>query len=249
MVNALHFDVSEAEHTVYRIADERIEVFPEDRVVVVDGAELPTQARQFDILSLLARQSDHIVSVPAICEAVWQDHEALMSDSVFTQVRALRMLLGEELGDRKTGAIVTKPGLGYRAVSSLEDKIILPHEENDPVYLIADERVAVNPTATTVRSDGRLMDDISAMEFKLLAELARRPDRTLGWFALVSEVWGHAYLGEAAKSNLAVHVSNLRTKLGSELGDTRTGALRTRRGIGYYSVSSLGVYPQVQRIF
>lgn len=225
-----------------RIADDRIEVFPDARAVVVDGVEAPIQGYKFDVLALLASQPDRTVSIPAICETVWDDGEGSAVRPLLTHVARLRRLLGEELGDPTTGAIVNKRRLGYRAVSSLAPRVVLPGDEEGSVYLIADQRVAVNPEAGSVRSDGRLVEEISANELRLLTALASRPDQVIDPPSLIAEVWGHTHINQSAMQNLFVHISHTRKKLGTELGDAYKGAVRTRFGAGYYAVSLLGGY-------
>jgi two-component system response regulator MtrA len=71
--------------------------------------------------------------------------------------------------------------------------------------------------------------DLSATEFRLLLELARRPDRVLSREALLEHVWGYDYLGDSRLVDMAIN--RLRTKIGD---DPRTPRyITTVRGVGY----------------
>lgn len=79
-----------------------------------------------------------------------------------------------------------------------------------------------------VRVDGTTVE-LTALEFNLLAALARDPGIVVGRQALLDQVWGPEY---AADDHLVdVHVANLRRKLGDDPGRPRF--VETVRGVGY----------------
>ena len=80
----------------------------------------------------------------------------------------------------------------------------------------------------TVRVDGRAAD-LTALEFNLLALLAREPGIVVRRSMMLRALWGDAYDGD--DHLVDVHVANLRRKLGDEPGSPRF--IETVRGVGY----------------
>lgn len=219
----------------YMLADDRIEVVLPDETVVVDGHEVGTSRIGFGILATLASRADSLVSVAEIYRSVWGHDMSESSNAAGVHVSILRKSFGEELGDPTAGVIRTRPRFGYKAVSSLSD--VTPDFDGSAYHLLGDGRVLVSPEEAALIVDGRLVDDIRPLELKIFSELAKRPNRVVGTDMLGLAVWG--YTDRSVLDSARVHISNLRQRLGEELGDPRTGVLRTRRGIGYYAVSSL----------
>ena len=79
-----------------------------------------------------------------------------------------------------------------------------------------------------VRIDGSPVD-VTALEFNLLATLAREPGIVIGRQALLDALWGPDYVGD--DHLVDVHVANLRRKLGDDPAGPRF--VETVRGVGY----------------
>ncbi len=88
--------------------------------------------------------------------------------------------------------------------------------------------LAVDPGRRTVRVDGHPVE-LTALEFNLLAVLARDPGIVIGRQALLDAVWGPEYLGD--DHLVDVHIANLRRKLGDD--PARPRFVETVRGVGY----------------
>jgi DNA-binding response OmpR family regulator len=71
--------------------------------------------------------------------------------------------------------------------------------------------------------------DLTALEFDLLAVLARDPGVVVRRTALLDRVWGPEFVGD--DHLVDVHVANLRRKLGDDPGSPRF--IETVRGVGY----------------
>jgi two-component system response regulator MtrA len=71
--------------------------------------------------------------------------------------------------------------------------------------------------------------DLTAMEFRLLAELARHPGQVLTRDLLLDRVWGYDYLGDSRLVDMAV--KRLRAKLHDDALEPRY--IATVRGVGY----------------
>jgi two-component system response regulator MtrA len=70
---------------------------------------------------------------------------------------------------------------------------------------------------------------LTATEFRLLLELARRPGQVFTRELLLERVWGYEYLGDSRLVDIAVQ--RLRAKIDAEPGGTRL--ITTVRGVGY----------------
>ncbi|MEO5966174.1 MAG: response regulator transcription factor [Candidatus Limnocylindrales bacterium] len=79
-----------------------------------------------------------------------------------------------------------------------------------------------------VRIDGEPVE-LTALEFNLLATLARRPGIVVGRQVLLDSLWGPGFEGD--DHLVDVHVANLRRKLGDDPSSPRF--VETVRGVGY----------------
>ena len=79
-----------------------------------------------------------------------------------------------------------------------------------------------------VRVDGALVD-LTALEFNLLALLAREPGIVVSRQGLLDALWGPEFVGD--DHLVDVHIANLRRKLGEEPANPRY--IETVRGVGY----------------
>jgi len=79
-----------------------------------------------------------------------------------------------------------------------------------------------------VRVDGEPVE-LTALEFNLLATLAREPGIVVTRQRLLDQVWGVGYVAE--RHLVDVHVANVRRKLGDDPSNPRF--VETVRGVGY----------------
>jgi DNA-binding response OmpR family regulator len=86
----------------------------------------------------------------------------------------------------------------------------------------------VDEARRSVRVDGSPVE-LTALEFNLLAVLAREPGVVRTRATLLEQVWGVEYAGD--DHLLDVHIANLRRKLGDESAAPRF--VETVRGVGY----------------
>jgi DNA-binding response OmpR family regulator len=71
--------------------------------------------------------------------------------------------------------------------------------------------------------------ELTALEFDLLAVLARDPGVVVGRQSLLDRVWGAEFVAD--DHLVDVHIANLRRKLGDDPGHPRF--IETVRGVGY----------------
>jgi two-component system response regulator MtrA len=86
----------------------------------------------------------------------------------------------------------------------------------------------IDPQRFTVHQDGHEIV-LTATEFRLLLELARRPGQVFTRDLLLDRVWGHAYLGDSRLVDVAI--ARLRAKV--ETDPAAPVLVRTVRGVGY----------------
>ena len=86
----------------------------------------------------------------------------------------------------------------------------------------------IDEEAFEVRRGGRRLA-LTATEFRLLAELARRPGRVFSRDLLLENVWGYGYLGDSRLVDVAVQ--RLRAKV--EADPAHPSLIVTVRGVGY----------------
>jgi DNA-binding winged helix-turn-helix (wHTH) protein/TolB-like protein len=97
---------------VYRFG--RFELDPDRRLLSAEQQAVPIGARAFDILIVLVRNRDRVVTKDEILETVWRG-TVVEENNLAVHVSALRRALGERAsGDR---FIATVPGSGYRFVA------------------------------------------------------------------------------------------------------------------------------------
>lgn len=94
--------------------------------------------------------------------------------------------------------------------------------------LITVGRLEIDPAGFTVRRDGTELV-LTATEFRLLVELAKRPGQVFTRELLLQRVWDYEYLGESHLVDVAI--GRLRAKV--EDDPSRPALIKTVRGVGY----------------
>jgi two-component system, OmpR family, response regulator MtrA len=134
------------------------------------------------------------------------------------------VVVGLELG---ADDYVTKPfelpELVARIKAVLRRSVAAPTES-----VIAVDDLEIDPAAFTVRRGGDNVE-LTATEFRLLLELARRPKQVFTRGLLLELVWNYDYLGDSRLVDVAVQ--RLRAKI--EDDPKQPKLIRTVRGVGY----------------
>jgi two-component system response regulator MtrA len=86
----------------------------------------------------------------------------------------------------------------------------------------------IDPIGFRVTRDGAELP-LTATEFRLLLELARRPGQVFTRELLLERVWGYEYLGDSRLVDIAVQ--RLRAKIDAE--PDRPRLITTVRGVGF----------------
>jgi two-component system response regulator MtrA len=134
------------------------------------------------------------------------------------------VVVGLELG---ADDYVTKPfemaELVARARAAVRRAVAAPEE---PVLIRGE--LEVDPGAFMARRHGEELN-LTATEFKLLLELARRPGQVFTRELLLERVWNYEYLGDSRLVDVAVQ--RLRAKVEDDPKEPRM--IKTVRGVGY----------------
>jgi two-component system response regulator MtrA len=94
--------------------------------------------------------------------------------------------------------------------------------------LITAGHLEIDPAGFTVRRDGTELA-LTATEFRLLVELAKRPGQVFTRELLLQRVWDYEYLGESHLVDVAIQ--RLRSKV--EDDPSHPTLIKTVRGVGY----------------
>ncbi len=134
------------------------------------------------------------------------------------------IVVGLELG---ADDYVTKPfemaELVARARAAVRRASVVPEE---PVLVRGD--LEIDPGAFMARRGDKELS-LTATEFKLLLELARRPGQVFTRELLLQQVWNYEYLGDSRLVDVAVQ--RLRAKI--EDDPKEPAMIKTVRGVGY----------------
>jgi DNA-binding response OmpR family regulator len=139
---------------------------------------------------------------------------------------------GEEI-DRIMGLTVgaddylVKPFSPRELVARVKALLRRPRRPADPAAAVP-EGLELDEPRRAVRVDG-VSVELTALEFDLLAVLARDPGVVVGRQALLDRVWGTEFVAD--DHLVDVHIGNLRRKLGDDPGRPRF--IETVRGVGY----------------
>lgn len=86
--------------------------------VIKDGERLPLTAKEYELLKALYRGDGRIVTVDALCQALWGDNPYGYENSLMAHVRRVREKI--EADPSRPVSLITVKGLGYRLITREE---------------------------------------------------------------------------------------------------------------------------------
>jgi two-component system, OmpR family, response regulator MtrA len=108
-------------------------------------------------------------------------------------------------------------------------RAVLRRTAAGPVETVIDVAgLEIDPAGFSVKKDGEAVP-LTATEFRLLLEMARRPGQVFTRELLLDRVWNYDYLGDSRLVDVAVQ--RLRAKIEDDLSHPRL--ITTVRGVGY----------------
>ena len=102
---------AEAIDPLASIEIDSVRIFPASYVVTVAGERVALRRREFELLLLLARESDRVITRERLLSEVWDLHWGSSTKTLDMHVLALRRKLGNAI------EIATVRGVGYRLVA------------------------------------------------------------------------------------------------------------------------------------
>lgn len=98
------------ENTLVQLKNSQIDFLRAE--VIKDGKHIPLTAKEHDLLSVLYRNAERIVTIDALCEAAWGDNPFGYENSLMAHIRRIRQKI--ELNPSQPVSLVTIKGLGYK---------------------------------------------------------------------------------------------------------------------------------------
>ena len=83
-------------------------------VIEKEDTIIPLTAKEHDILEILVRNANRIVTIDALCEAAWGDNPFGYENSLMAHVRRIREKI--EANPSKPVSLLTVKGLGYKLI-------------------------------------------------------------------------------------------------------------------------------------
>ncbi len=159
------------------------------------------------------------------CEKIWRDLDADEQNALFHLGRA-------ETPSLIAKHIVRESESGYALFSPLfadfvRRQQLIQHPHARGVYVDVD--------AGTAYVEGKRIEDLTALEYRLLTFLYGRMDRVCDKYSIVENVWGQQFIDEVDDARIEKLVSRLRAKI--EPDPTKPRYLISVRGRGYKLVT------------
>lgn len=85
--------------------------------VIKNDQHIPLTAKEYELLQALYRNTGHIVTIDALCEAAWGDNPYGYENSLMAHIRRIREKI--ELNPSQPESLVTVKGLGYKLIAEV----------------------------------------------------------------------------------------------------------------------------------
>ena len=191
----------------------------------VTGAPMRNVHQDRVIHQIVQQQLTSDPNVRIECEKIWRDLDADEQNALFHLGRA-------EPPSLIAKHIVRESESGYALFSPLfadfvRRQQLIQHPHARGVYVDVD--------AGTAYVEGKRIEDLTALEYRLLTFLYGRMDRVCDKYSIVENVWGQQFIDEVDDARIEKLVSRLRAKI--EPDPTKPRYLISVRGRGYKLVT------------
>ena len=82
--------------------------------IIKNNVHIPLTAKEHELLSVLYRNAGRIVTIDALCEALWGDNPFGYENSLMAHIRRIREKIEEN--PSQPASLVTVKGLGYKLI-------------------------------------------------------------------------------------------------------------------------------------
>jgi DNA-binding winged helix-turn-helix (wHTH) protein/TolB-like protein/Tfp pilus assembly protein PilF len=169
---------------IYKFGQFRVELVK--RLLLRDQAPVPISNKAFDILIVLIKGRDRVLTKDELMEKVWPD-TVVEENNLTVAMSGLRKALGEGSGDRRY--IMTVPGRGYRFVAEVQTESLRAstgdRDRGIEAGAVADQHSRAEPASRPVTEAGR-------QEARVSAGQASRPRAWMFALAIVAVILGRA---------------------------------------------------------
>lgn len=180
----------------------------------------------------LPRQAPHFPEVRVECLKIWGQLTA-------EEQEALAEVAQAGPGGATPAAVARLDSLGLLRQGAIFSPLLADFAARRSRGAQADRQgVRVDVDSGDVWVDGVRVPLLTDLEFRLLRLLDERREKLTDKYAIVTAVWGEAYLGEVDDARIEKLVSRLRSKIEADPAEPRY--LLTQRGRGYKLVSQPG---------
>lgn len=198
-----------------------------------DGFEVTQAASGEDALAQLRRRPPDLVLLDVMLPDV-DGIEVLRRLRTFSEVYVVLVTARAEESDTLVGLAVgaddyvTKPFSPREVVARVKAVLRRGRAAATTDERLVFDALVIDPASRTVEVSG-VTASLSALEFDLLAALARSAGRVFSRRQLLERVWGSDFFGD--ERVVDVHIRNLRRRLGDDAAAPTI--IGTVRGVGY----------------
>jgi DNA-binding winged helix-turn-helix (wHTH) protein len=193
----------------------------------VTGPEVHDKLKDEQIHRLVRDRLESDLIVRSECTQLWGDLTAAEREALMNLVTGARPAASQELQTLRRMHLVRYQAGGPSVFCPLFAEFVLRKQ----IQQLPGRGVRVDVDSGHVYVDGRQVEPLTDLEYRLLALLHSRRDEVVDKYEIVEGVWGTDYIDEVDDSRIERLVSRLRSKIEPDSGEPQY--IQTVRGRGY----------------